>query len=111
MKDETLTKVLALIGKASDSEVKAMQQALILRQKTLQRAEAIKNEALLQPGDMVRLKGLKPRYLNGVIGEIIDRHPKGFSVQLTQGTTGMTSRRFDGTRPVIVPANCMEKVI
>lgn len=113
MKDETLTKVLALVGKASTTEVKAIQQALLLRQKTIQRQEAIQNEAFLQLGDIVRLKSLKPKYLNGRLGEIVDRHPKGFMVQLNppSGREAMTARRFDGVRPVIVPANCLEKVV
>lgn len=108
MKEETLTKVLKLVAGADDNELKAIQQVLTMRIKTLRHNERIQNEALLRVGDQVRLKGLKPQYLNGTRGEIIDKRPRGFKVQRLHSTDIRAVRRF-GSTP-IVPANCLEKI-
>lgn len=108
MKDETLTKVLTLVSKANSTEVQAIQQALSLRMKTIRYEESIKNRATLKIGDVVRLKGLKPAYLNRSLGTITDTHPKGFIVELSGASNPRAIARF-GNKP-IVPANCLEKI-
>lgn len=107
MKEETLQKVLKLVAGADDAELRAIQQVLSMRIKSLRHAERMANEATLKIGDAVRLKGLKPAYLNGTRGVILDKRPRGFLVEL-QRPDARAHRRF-GSTP-IVPANCLEKI-
>lgn len=108
MKTETLDKVLTLIGKADETELRSILNTAISRQKQLRIIEQQKNLALLQEGDRVRLKNVKPKYLSGTPGTIVGRKGQQFIVQLDASADARAQRRF-GSRPVC-PANILEKI-
>jgi hypothetical protein len=59
----------------------------------------------LVPGDRVRIRGIRPAYLNGLHGTVTGTRNSRISVRLDQSVG-----RFSGTFPLAVPASCVEKV-
>lgn len=108
MKPETYLKVLKLISDASDAEVRGIVEAAVARRKFLTQEEARINRALLKEGDRVKLKNVKPKYLNGTPGTIVGMKGSQFIVQLDTGADPRAQRRFS-SRPVC-PANILEKI-
>ena len=108
MKDETLQKMRQLIASADAAEVRVLSDALHTRTLTLR--DTRQREALrtLKVGDKVRLKGLKPQYLNGTLAVVESRKGSRFRVVLDGNADPRATRRF-GDRP-LVPAGSLEVV-
>jgi hypothetical protein len=97
MKPETLDKVLTLVSKASESELRAINDTVRLRYKTIQAIEASKTKAQLEPGVEVRIKRTKPQYLNGTRGTVLSIEGMWIRVEL-EDPDPRVLRRFNSKR-------------
>jgi len=66
-----MTIIAAIINGEVDDDLDRVNEAVRSRRKELRAREAHINLLTLKPGTRVRLKGLSPKYLNGLEGEII----------------------------------------
>jgi hypothetical protein len=90
-----------------DSIIDQLQEAVYARKRILKDQKAAENKVALTPGTRVRLLGLRPKYLNGLEGKVVDtpaRRAGDISVVLDYSP----SPRF-GTHTA-VPAACLEGV-
>lgn len=92
-------------GKADDA-LDRIADALRARMKIVRNTKALSVKAGLNPGQKVRLKGITPKYLNGLVGTVepATRGGTRVAVRFPQGTTGTFSN------PMVVPAGCLEVV-
>lgn len=106
MKDETLRKVLKLVEGATEAEASMILNAYNRGSRV--RRELKVQEALLEikPGDIVRLRGMKPKYLDHTRCTVLDSMPsKGkFRVEMINPDP-RALRRW--SRIVTLPANCV----
>lgn len=108
MKTETLDKVVRLIGQASTEELMILSDSINSRHRHLKNMEAVHNRQTLKVGSRVKLKNLKPKYLNGTKAVVLEvKGDKGFLVELEPNADPRAFRRF-GNKP-IVPANCLQE--
>jgi len=86
-----------------DKDLDKIQSALNSRKKILKQVRAATLIASVAVGDKVKLKNLRPKYINGVIGEVkkINRTTITISLPNSVGRFGSV---------VNCPANCLEKV-
>ena len=103
-KGNSMTIVEQIINGDHDAELQSIVEAVRERKK-LNRS---KNTAIamvsMKVGDIVVLKNLSPKYVNGLKAKIVEKKRTKFAVTLVDGSVG----RFSGR--VTVPASCMEKV-
>lgn len=108
----------AIIDGKADRYLEVWADAIRTRQRILRDQEAARNRAELVAGTRVRLKGLNPKYLNGLTGVVAlpDQRPPGragdIAVELTESSYArmvmkQTGRRRFG-RVLSVPAACLE---
>lgn len=71
MKQETLKKLVYLVENADDAEVRIIINALNRRAKVNRQMRTDEMRSKLQLTDEVRLKNMKPKYLNGTRGSVI----------------------------------------
>jgi hypothetical protein len=106
MKDETLRKVLKLVEGANEAEASMIQNALLRGSRV--RREVKTQEALLQikPGDVIRLRGMKPKYLDQTRCTVLDSLPSEgkFRVEMINPDP-RALRRWN--RIVTLPASCV----
>jgi hypothetical protein len=106
----TLSDVLGFISSQATSEdLNAMIPLLNERRKILAKVSASLNKAVLTPGTLVQLTGLKPAYLNGLTGFVKGpgRRPNDLKVEFDDASRFL-ARRYGTT--VDVPANDLVKV-
>lgn len=93
-------------GEADDS-FDAIVTAINMRRRQIREAATLVNKIVLTPGTRVVLKGLRPKYLVGLHGEVLARdakRPRDLPVRLDAGQyTGRYSRVIN------VPASCLER--
>jgi len=76
MRGETYDKLLKLVANADEVELAGIVEVILQRRRTLTAARAAEVFAQIQPGSRVRLKGLKPKYLNGTHGTVLEVQSK-----------------------------------
>lgn len=97
MKPETLDKVLTLVSKAEEHELRMINDTVRLRYKTIQALEAAKTRKQLEPGSRVRIKRTKPQYLNDTEGTVLDIDGMWIRVEL-ENPDPRVLRRFNSKR-------------
>lgn len=108
MKPENYEKVLKLVANADETEIAGIVEVIIARRQTLARAKKAETLSKLHPGCRVRLQGLKPKYLNGTHGIVLDIiSPSKIKVELINPDP-RGSRRF-GHAPIVAP-NLLEVI-
>ena len=108
MKQETLDKMVQLIGAASRDELMVLRRELHERNLQLraqERRAAVRN---ISVGDRVRLVHIKPKYLEGTLATVEARQGSKFTVLLDPDCDPRALARF-GRRPT-APATTLEKV-
>lgn len=83
----TFNDVLAYVtNEATENESRALFDAANARIKALRTATAAENIANLQPGATVRLTNLRPKYLAGLVGEVVGVEGNRVRVKLDEAT-------------------------
>jgi hypothetical protein len=83
MKPENYEKLLKLVANADETELAGIVEVIISRRKTLASAKKAETLSKLHVGCRVRLQGLKPKYLNGTHGIVLDIiSPRKIKVEL-----------------------------
>jgi hypothetical protein len=94
-----------IINGDHDDDLQSIQDACRERKKLNRSKDTALAMSTLKVGDVIVLKGLNPKYINGCQGKITEKRRTKFTVRLDDGQhTG----RFGKT--VVVPATCMNKV-
>lgn len=93
----------AILSGKHDDELEAIDEAVHQRRKMIRGANKAVAFATLQIDDKVRLKGLRPKYVNGMTAKVVDKKRTKLVVILDKPTG-----RFMGR--VTVPADCLEKI-
>lgn len=102
MKGETYEKLLKLIANADEVELAGIVEVITARRRTLAHARTVATLKELHPGARVRLRGLKPKYLNGTHATVLDIiSPKKIRVELINPDPRGV-RRF-GHNPICSP--------
>jgi hypothetical protein len=112
--------VIALIGKLNYQEIKVVQEALTARSRFLRGQEALANKATLTPGTQVITRGLKPKYLNGLPGTVVDKESRrkgdimvaidAASLKDLELIQPGAQRFFGHGGTVGVPASCLKRL-
>lgn len=105
----TATDAIKLISELTRQELDAVQSAVTARSKYLREQEALTNQATLTPGTRVMTKGLRPKYLNGLHGEVIatpTRRSKDIAVKIDADDRYFVTGRYN-LDALAVPANCL----
>lgn len=98
MPETTLSQVTAFItSHATDEDLARVQSAITVRRQALAAVTA----ATLHTGSSVRLDGLRPKYLNGLTGEI--QSLTGTHATLLLDETSTIQLRYDGVRRWTIP--------
>lgn len=87
-----------------DGQLDQIIRSVNARREMLKTAEIAMNMTEIKAGDTVRLKGLKPRYMNGQLATVVEKNRTRLVIRLNNN-----NGRF-GSAPVTVPANCVEIV-
>jgi hypothetical protein len=95
--------IAEILSGEHDSELEGILEAVHQRRKLMRGATKAVAFATLQIGDKVRLKGLRPKYVNGSTAEVVDKKRTKLVVVLDKPTG-----RFMGR--VTVPADCLDKI-
>lgn len=93
-----------IISGKHDSELDELSEVIRQRKKLTRSQNTALAMATIKVGDIVVLKNLSPKYVNGLKAEVIEKKRTKCAVKLVDGAVG----RFSGR--VTVPASCMEKV-
>jgi predicted metal-dependent RNase len=88
-----------------DSDLDTIADAVRHRQSVLRDVRASITKASLNTGDSVRLSGLRPAYINGKRGIVVEVKRSRVAVRPAEG---QAQGRFSGI--VTVPLSCVEKV-
>lgn len=102
----TIENVIAYLQNADSDEllrVNKLTASLVRERRTTQRIVAV---AQRKPGDVGKLTGLKPAYLNGVQVEVVGVRRTRLSVRLAGRPPAEAVARF-GDRQFTVPAECV----
>jgi hypothetical protein len=102
-----MTSTDKIINGDFDSQLDDMQDAMNDRRKIVRQMTTAKNMMNIKVSDIVVLKGLTPKELNGRKGKVTAKKRSTISVKFTDGKT--TSRFREGAT-VRVPAVCVERV-
>lgn len=100
--------VPAIMNGELDNSLSAIVEAINARRKVIRQAATLVNKVVLVPGTRVKLKGLSPKYLNGLTGVIREggsRRTKDLPVLLDEGQyTGRYGRNIS------IPASALERI-
>lgn len=94
-----------IISGKHDAELDEISNAISQRKKLTRSQNTAMAMATIKIGDIVVLKNLSPKYVNGLKAEVKGKKRTKLSVQLVDGPVG----RFSGG-PVNVPASCVDLV-
>ena len=90
-----------------DDEFDEISKAMSSRRKIIRQMTTAKNMMNIKVSDVVVLKGLTPKELNGRKGKVVDKNRSTIQVRFNDGRS---TRKFGPTSLVTVPAVCVEKV-
>jgi preprotein translocase subunit YajC len=94
-----------IISGVHDHQLEEMSEAIRQRKKLKRTQNTAMAMVTMKVGDVVILKGLNPKYINGLRGKVVDLKRTKISVMLDEGQyTGRFGRR------VVCPANCLDRV-
>ena len=108
MKSETLEKVMKLIGGATPEELDLISEAYQSRRQVLRSMDRQRALATIEVGSAVRLKNIKPKYLNGQRAKVIGRKGTKFIIRLEPSADPRAFARF-GPEP-LCPATTLELI-
>lgn len=107
----TFAEVLAFVGnEATDSQVRAIWDAGNARMKHVRSLAAAENLGNLQPGQTVRLQGLKPKYLNGLTGTVQAIEGSRIRVKLDDVSALAAGRYVQFDHTLLAPASAVSLV-
>jgi hypothetical protein len=92
--------MVAIVDGEYDDVLDRIEVAINERRKAMREKAARVNMLTITPGTQVRLKGLSPKTLNGLQGEVVMVKGKTFTVRL--------DRPWGSRNTVRVPAVCVE---
>lgn len=103
--------VQAILRGDYDANLDHIVGAINTRRKTRRAEVTLSNLVALQPGTRVRTKGLSPKYLNGLTGEVVPstgrRRDNDITVKLDHP---FLAQRYAIGGNVNVPAGCLEAI-
>lgn len=103
--------IAAIVNGELDDNLDDFSEALNLRRKEAGRKQAVLNSLTLKPGAQVRLRGLRPKYLNGRTGTVMEQGPysnKGTSARPRMDVLlDMPVGKFFDGKVRGVPADCI----
>lgn len=106
--------IVRAIAELDEHDLNLVQTAAVSRRKALHQQQAMENQATLAPGMRVRTHGLKPKYLNGLTGEVTGgRTRRGTDIQVKideESAYFVSARYLTPDRTLAVPAACLERV-
>ena len=92
-----------IISGMMDSELDAISKAIDTRKKLLRETKIALTMSDLKIGDKVKLRDLRPKYINGIVAEVVKLNRTTVAVRMPE-----RSGRFSGI--VNCPASCLDKV-
>ena len=93
-----------IINGKLDADLEQLISAAVARRKIIKATKATETLHQISVGQSVRLQGVKPAYMNGQVGKVVDKAGAKFVVQIGAG-----AGRFSGDN-IRVPASCVELV-
>lgn len=111
----TFEKIISAIGRLeSRAELDAVFAAAKTRSTALRQQTALVNKATLSAGTRVMTQGLKPKYLSGINGQVINapaRRPGDITIEVDEAVRHLLARYGDPlTGHLEVPASCLRKM-
>ena len=109
---DTAADVIKGIATLDRGDLENVQQAINQRVRYLRDMRAATNKATLKPGTRVRTKGLRPKYLNNLNGEVIAEatRRKGDIMVLVDEADRWQITRYSHNGKLSVPASALEAV-
>lgn len=106
MQKDTLDKIITMIGRADDWELRQIIDASNRRLKDMRARDTYQAISSINIGDIVELRDIRPKYMSGARATVTDRKGTKFVVSLHDGL------KFRGRSSVItVPASCVTKIV
>lgn len=105
---DQLVTLIELIDQGDEEDLKVLSNAVQDRLAAIKRQKANRVLAEVQTGDTVRLRNVKPKYLNGTRGQVTGRKGGKFTVELLDPVDPRALRRFG--RIAVCPPSIIEKV-
>lgn len=102
MKRETLEKITGLIYNCTPEELEEISEALMDRRTKLRTAHRNRILSTIKVGDRVRLRNVKPLYLNGIAGTVSGMKGNKYRVDLDRPCDPRALKRFRGM-PLCLP--------
>ncbi len=87
-----------------DDQLQDILDAVTERQKLKRNVNNAVAMSTINIGDKVRLKELRPKYINGEKAKVVKKYRTKFGIRLDKGTVG----KFSGV--IKCPASCLEKI-
>jgi hypothetical protein len=100
LKAESMNKLLQALPKCDDEQLMQLNRSIVANIKARRRNKAMDMAAALRVGSRVRIKGLRPQYLNGLTGEVEEFGNTRITVKLDCGPI----RKFRSGTVVCSPA-------
>lgn len=109
MTQDPVILVTTLIKAMDERQISIVGEALRARHEALHNDRAIESRATLEVGDKVKIHGMRTKYLNGCIGEVLDVDGAKFvQVSVTDGDRRAIQR--SGMRGLGIPWSCVTKI-
>lgn len=99
--------IAAILDGSVDDELTAVSQAIQTRKRQLREGQALLNKVTLGPGARVRTKNLKPKYLSGLTGTVLENQAGKRDIQVQLDLSQYTGRY---SHTIGIPASCLDPV-
>jgi hypothetical protein len=104
-REDSMSLLSEIISGTHDAELGSLSDAIHERKKLKRSQETATAMATIRVGDVVVLKNLRPKYINGLKGKVVSKARSKISVRLNDG---QNTGRFG--QSVTCPASCLDKV-
>ena len=92
-----------------DDQIDTLSDALHSRRKIVRQTSIAQTMLTVGVGDTVKFSNIRPKYMVGAIGEVVDKKRTKLGVKLISGNIPHNGR-FRIGETLSVPASCVEKV-
>jgi hypothetical protein len=104
--------VVTAVGDMSPEDLDLVQSMINLRRKLLREVKSAANQAEFGPGTRVVLTGIRPKYLNGLYGEVVrpsTRRAGDLEILIDEGDRLGAERYLSPAGTINVPAGALAK--